>query len=122
MVDMRGHHASEPMKFLAQRRQILGQNLKKGTDGLDAILITGVPNVTYLTGFTGDSSYFVATSKNGVLVSDPRFEVQIQEDCPEFGKEQGLDLHIRPHNKTTLEAAIEVLTKAGAKTVGVEAN
>jgi Xaa-Pro aminopeptidase len=110
------------MKFLAQRRQILGQSLKKGKDGLDALLITGVPNVTYLTGFTGDSSYFVATSTNAVLVSDPRFEVQIQDECPAFGKEPGLDLHIRPHNKTTLEATIEVLTQAGATTVGVEAN
>jgi Xaa-Pro aminopeptidase len=32
-----------------------------------------------------------------------------------------VDVHIRPHDKTTDEAATEVLTKAGAKAVGLEA-
>src|SRR5262249_49912271 len=106
------------MNYLAQRRQTLARNIKK--DGVDALLVTSAVNVTYLTGFTGDSSYFVATAKHTILVSDDRFETQIREECPEVGKPQGIDLHVRPHNKTTLEAAVEVLTKAGAKAVGVE--
>jgi Xaa-Pro aminopeptidase len=109
------------MNYLAQRRAALTRALKK--DGLDAFLITGPVNVTYLTGFTGDSSYVVITARHTVLISDPRFQEQIEEECAELKKPgSGLDLHVRPHTKTTLEAAAEVLTKAGAKSVGVEGN
>jgi Xaa-Pro aminopeptidase len=73
-------------------------------------------NVTYLTGFTGDSSFFALTPKNEIVVSDTRFEGQVAEECA------GLEAHIRPHTRTTLEAAAEVLTKSGAKAVGVEGN
>ena len=108
------------MNYLAQRRLALTRNLKK--DGAEALLVTGEVNVTYLTGFTGDSSYLVVTAKQAVLVSDDRFEAQIREDCPEVGKPGGIDLHVRPHDKTTTEAAAEVLAKLGVRGVGVEAN
>ena len=83
---------------------------------LDGFLVTAAVNVTYLTGFTGDSSYFAALPKHDTLISDTRFEEQVKEECPD------LDAVIRGHNKTTLEAAAEVLTKAGARNVGVEGN
>lgn len=102
------------MDYLIQRRQNLVKTLKK--DNIDAILVTHPVNVTYLTGFTGDSSYLVATGKQVVLVSDSRFDEQIKEECP------GLEVHIRPHDQTTVEAAVEVLTKAGVKAVGLEAD
>jgi Xaa-Pro aminopeptidase len=102
------------MDYLTQRRQSLVKSLKK--DSVDAILVTHPVNVAYLTGFTGDSSYLVATSKQFILVSDARFEEQIKEECP------GLEVHIRPHNQTTVEAAAEVLTNVGAKAVGLEAD
>lgn len=102
------------MDYLTQRRQALVKNLKK--DGVDAILVTHPVNVTYLTGFTGDSSYLVATARQFILVSDSRFDEQIKEECP------GLEAHIRPHDQTTVEAAVEALTKAGVKAVGLEAD
>jgi Xaa-Pro aminopeptidase len=108
------------MNYVALRRQTLVRGFKQ--DGLDALLVTAPVNVTYLTGFTGDSSYFVLTPKTAVLVSDQRYEDQIKEECPELKKETGFDLHVRPHTKSVLEAAAEVLGKTGAKTVGVEGN
>src|SRR5262245_46015534 len=130
------------MNYLLQRRQTLAQNLKKNS--LDAFLVTSAVNVTYLTGFTGDASFYAGLPRHGVLVSDPRFEEQIKEECfgleeggkeadhptayPRAirakapGKDEGLEAYIRPHNKTTYEAAADVLTKAGAKTVGIEGN
>jgi Xaa-Pro aminopeptidase len=108
------------MNFLSIRRQTLLRNVRQ-KDGPDAVLITCPVNVTYLTGFTGEASYFVATTKSAVLVTDQRFEAQAKEECPEVDKPaRELELHVRPHNKTTLEAAIEVLTKGGAKAVAVE--
>jgi Xaa-Pro aminopeptidase len=128
------------MNYLAQRRQAVARALKR--EGLDALLITAPVNVTYLTGFTGEASYLVLTARHAILVSDPRFEEQIKEECiappeekaeekpgsyprtikPRAAKDDGLEAYIRPHHKTTAEAAVEVLTKAGAKAVGVEEN
>ena len=51
-----------------------------------AVMVTCPVNVTYLTGFTAEASYFIATPKASVLVSDQRFETQIKEECPEAGK------------------------------------
>jgi Xaa-Pro aminopeptidase len=127
------------MNYLLQRRQSLIQSFKK--QSLDGFLVTNPVNVTYLTGFTGDSSFLVVTPKTGILISDPRFEQQIKEECfvPDEGKggehasnyprtikakgpgkDEGLEAHIRSHTKTIYEAAAEVLTKTGAKSVGVE--
>lgn len=109
------------MNYLALRRQTLIQQLKK--HGVDALLITEPTNVCYLTGFTGGSSYFLLTAKQAVIVTDPRFEVQVREECPELSGEKpgaDLDIHVRPHNKTTPETAAELLTKFGSRNVGVE--
>ena len=102
------------MNYLVQRRSVLTQTLKG--HNLGGFLVTTPVNVTYLSGFTGDDSFYAALPKGGVLVSDTRFEGQIGEECP------GLDAVIRGHNKTTLEAAAELLTKSGVKAVGVEGN
>jgi Xaa-Pro aminopeptidase len=102
------------MDYLTQRRQNLVKTLKK--DSVDAVLVTHPVNVTYLTGFTGDSSFLVASAKQVVLISDARFDEQIKEECP------GLEVHIRPHDQTTVEAAVDVMTKMGVKAIGLEAD
>lgn len=101
------------MDYLNQRRQALLRDLKK--DKVEVLLVTNEVNVTYLTGFTGDSSYVIATPRQFILISDTRFEQQISEEC------QGIEVVIRPHDQTTLEAAAAELIKTGAKTVGLEA-
>jgi Xaa-Pro aminopeptidase len=102
------------MNYPLQRRQALAQTLTKNS--LDAFLVTKPENVTYLTGFTGDSSFYVGTATNGILVSDTRFEEQIKEECPD------VSAAIRGHNKTTHQAAAEVLTSSSAKSIGAESN
>ncbi|QJW95973.1 M24 family metallopeptidase [Frigoriglobus tundricola] len=102
------------MNYLHQRRLVLTQAFK--AKGVDAFLVTTPVNVSYLTGFTGEDSYFVINAKHEILVSDSRFDEQIKEECAD------LEAHIRPLTRTTLEAAAEVLTKIGAKSVGVEGN
>jgi Xaa-Pro aminopeptidase len=108
------------MNYLALRRQTLLRGLKTGDHPSDAILITHPANVTYLTGFTGEASYLVLSPKTAVLVTDSRFEDQAKEDCPELGKPDGLDLFVRRHDASTPEAAATVLSKTGAKAVGIE--
>ncbi len=96
----------------ARRRQRLARQLR--AEGVDAFLVTNPVNVTYLTGFTGDSSYLVLGRRHAVLVSDPRFTAQIEEECP------GLDAHIRPPVQTVAQAAAVVLGKMRAGAVGFE--
>lgn len=100
------------MDYFTQRRQAFVKNLKK--DGFDALLVTNPVNVTYLTGFTGEASYLIASAKQFILVSDARFEEQIKSEV------DGLEVHIRPHNETTPEAGAAILTKSGARSIGVE--
>jgi Xaa-Pro aminopeptidase len=102
------------MDYFTQRRQAFVKNCKK--DGFDALLVTNPVNVTYLSGFTGDSSYLIASPKQYVLVSDARFEEQIKSEVA------GIEVHIRPHTETTPEAAAAILTKSGARSIGVEAD
>jgi Xaa-Pro aminopeptidase len=100
------------MEHFARRREQLARQLH--AEGLDALLITSVVNVTYLTGFTGDSSHLVLTRDRALLVSDPRYTGQIADECP------GLPTHIRPPSQKLPEAVAEVLKLTGCHTVGFE--
>jgi Xaa-Pro aminopeptidase len=83
-------------------------------EGLDALLVSNPVNVTYLTGFTGDSSYLILSPGRTLLVSDGRFTTQLSEECP------GLETHIRPPSRTVQEVTGEVLGKLGPRGVGFE--
>ena len=63
------------MSVFALRRERLWQTAVR--EGLDVLLITSPINVTYLTGFSGDSSFLLLAKGRGLLVSDGRFSVQI---------------------------------------------
>ena len=60
---------------IEQRQARLDEVLRE--EGLDALLISSPVNVTYLTGFSGESSYLVLTRERPILVSDFRFTEQI---------------------------------------------
>jgi Xaa-Pro aminopeptidase len=80
----------------------------------DAFLITQPINVSYLTGFTGDSSYLILSSAKAILVSDGRFPTQLAEECPD------LATHIRPPAQTVTDAAAQVLKQLGTRRVEFE--
>jgi Xaa-Pro aminopeptidase len=100
--------------YPALRRQQLGSCL--GQEGVDALLITNPINVTYLTGFSGESSFLVLGAARTVLVSDTRFTQQLAEECP------GLEVHIRTAAQTVLQATADVLAKLGHRSVGLESD
>jgi Xaa-Pro aminopeptidase len=70
------------MNALAVMKRInkLLENLKES--GIDGFLISSVPNVTYLSDFTGDSSILVVTSNRCMLLTDGRYTEQAQQECP----------------------------------------
>ena len=48
--------------------------------GLDALLVTHVPNVRYLTGFSGSSALLVVSREDAVLITDFRYRTQARDE------------------------------------------
>jgi Xaa-Pro aminopeptidase len=102
------------MDYPARRRQQLVQSLPE--EGLDLLLISNPINVTYLTGFSGESSYLLVSPSRALLVSDGRFTQQLAEECP------GLDVIIRPPQQPLAQAVAATLNQFGGRSVGFESN
>ena len=100
------------MDYAARRRRRLARMLKE--ENLDALLISQPVNVTYLTGFSGDSSALILSPRRALLISDARYTTQITEECP------GLEVHIRQVSQTLQQAIAHVLHKLGCRAVGFE--
>lgn len=97
-----------------QRRERLRHAVAKAQ--AEALLVTNFTNVTYLTGFTGDDSYLLVRSDGDVIISDPRYTTQIEEECP------GLDAHIRRPGVSMLRGVVKVLKQAKIARLGLEAD
>jgi Xaa-Pro aminopeptidase len=54
---------------------------------LDAVLLTGLPNVRYVTGFTGSSALAVVTRRSEVLlITDFRYQTQVAAEVGDFAR------------------------------------
>lgn len=84
-----------------KRRDRLRRSVKDSASR--ALLVSNFVNVRYLTGFSGEDSYLVVHDAGDLLISDPRYEQQISEECP------GLSTFIRTPQVTLLDATIEQL-------------
>ncbi len=82
--------------------------------GADAALVTNEINVTYLTGFTGDSSYLWLDANRELLLSDSRYAVQLSEECPE------VEPVIRDTRIDILELAARTVPKTGCRQLALE--
>lgn len=96
-----------------KRRSKLRQLIRR--QKTDALLVTSFTNVTYLTGFTGDDSYLLVTADDAILVTDPRYTTQLEEECP------GLPLYVRDPGEPMLPATATTVKKAGVDRLGFEA-
>lgn len=50
---------------------------------VDAVLVTRLPNVRYLTGFTGSHAALLVDGRGAVLATDGRYAVQAAQECPD---------------------------------------
>src|SRR4051812_14928460 len=96
----------------APRRERLIPTLRQ--EGLNAFLISNSLNVTYLTGFTGDSTHLLLAEDRTLLVSDSRYTEQLAEECP------GLETYIRPVTETLTQAVAHAIDTLGCRSVGFE--
>jgi Xaa-Pro aminopeptidase len=102
------------MDYVPLRRQRIMDGL--GGEGPDALLVRSEVNVSYLTGFSGDSSSLLLSRDRALLISDARYTQQIADECP------GLDAAIRPPTKPALGFLVETLRAFGARTQGFESD
>lgn len=83
---------------------------------LDGFLVTDETNVSYLTGFTGDSSYLLLRPTNSVVISDFRYTTQLEEESPD------LDRTIRGSDVPLGDLTSKTIRAAGVKRLGMESN
>lgn len=102
------------MGRMEQRRDRLRRLLRK--TGAKVILVTSETNVTYLTGFTGDSSILLLDLTGELMLSDSRYTTQLEEECP------GLKLEIRKPGTTTWELTQSVIKKSKISQLAIEAD
>jgi Xaa-Pro aminopeptidase len=55
---------------------------RKPADGLDALLVSGLSNVRYLSGFTGSNAFLVVSPSTTILITDPRYTLQAAREVP----------------------------------------
>ena len=102
------------MERFFSRREKLRASLKP--DELDAFVVSAPTNVSYLTGFSGDSSVLILGRTRDVIVSDGRFTTQIAQECP--GQEARIRFPGQPMNL----AIAEVMQAQGLKRMALEAS
>lgn len=90
------------------------RRLLRGT-GAGGLLVTHPANVTYLTGFTGDSSYLLLMPCDEVMISDGRYAQQLAEECPD------LDTAIRRPGVELLPMTARVVGAAKLHQLAIEA-
>ncbi|MEZ6034105.1 MAG: Xaa-Pro peptidase family protein [Planctomycetaceae bacterium] len=99
--------------YLTRRMKLLRSMKRASVDGL---LISGIANVRYLTGFTGDSSWLFLNASDCILLSDTRYETQLATECPD------LDVEIRDSGSTIIDVAAKVFEKSQCRRPGIEAD
>ena len=50
----------------------------------DSLLVTDLTNIRYLTGFTGSAATLLVSTKDALIVSDGRYDEQLQRQCPDI--------------------------------------
>ena len=86
-----------------------------GHAGVDAMVVTNLRNVRYLTGFTGSAGHAVVTAGDAVLVTDERYGTQAPEQLAANGAP------VRAEITTTAQKDVTVAAAAGATRIGLEA-
>lgn len=89
---------------------------KLSPNQVDGLLVTSLHNIRYLTGFTGSAATLLIDKKSGLLLSDARYEEQIQQEC------LGLEAYIRPTDMKLSTGTINHITQFGWKDVAFEAS
>lgn len=100
------------MTQYATRRDRLRRRMKKSQ--LQHLLVTSEVNVTYLTGFTGDSSFLLLHPGGAIIISDSRYSEQLEEESPD------VEHDIRHSAQPIVAATARLARRVKATALGVE--
>ena len=53
---------------------------------LDGLLLTGLPNIRYLTGFSGSSALLVVTARDVLFITDFRYQTQVVQEVGDLAR------------------------------------
>jgi Xaa-Pro aminopeptidase len=98
------------MERFASRRERLRQTL-----GADALLVSSATNVSYLTGFSGDSSALLVGRESDHIISDGRFTAQLKQESAD------VEAHIRLPGQEMAPAIAAVVKTLGIPRLAFEA-
>jgi Xaa-Pro aminopeptidase len=80
---------------------------------LDSLIVSALPNVRYLSGFTGSNAVLLIGGSRPVLFTDPRYAIQAQEQAPGCA--------VRIVRGSLLAAALKLVAKKKWRQIGFEA-
>ena len=85
---------------------------------LDALLVSSLPNVRYLTAFTGSNAMVLLTPESMTLITDPRYDIQAREES----RQALLPTRVAVSKKHLWETALQAVERRKLKRVGFEAS
>ena len=69
------------MDSLMIKRRVQAVRRRLAEEGLDGLIVTGVENVRYLSGFRGQDSWVLVLPKTVTLITDSRYTEQTADEC-----------------------------------------
>jgi Xaa-Pro aminopeptidase len=88
--------------------------------GVDALLVTRLPNVRYLTGFTGSAAFLLVGPGELVFVSDGRYAEQAAEQLAAAGVDARLEIRTsQADQRQALATAAKGIARLGLEAHGV---
>ncbi len=97
------------MDYRSRQKKLLDQISAE----LDALLVTHLPNIRYLSGFTGSAGVLVAAGKNSILFTDGRYRQQ--------AKDEARNSKVAISNSSALQAAAQWIADHQLRVIGIEA-
>ncbi len=91
-----------------------------GAEDLDALLVTRLPNVRYLTGFTGSAGMLLVGARTAVFLTDGRYGEQSHEQLGAAGVDATIE--IRTVASEQLDTIAHALADTGVQRLGLEAH
>lgn len=69
-----------------RRDRLVALGARLAAEKVDALLLTSLPNIRYLTGFSGTSALALATASEVRLITDFRYETQVADEVGDTAK------------------------------------
>lgn len=93
------------------RVRIVTEKLEKMA--IDALLVTDIMNIWYLTNFTGSSGFLILTAGRSIFVTDFRYKTQAEREVIGF--------ELRIEKEKMSDSVAKFIKELGLKTIGFEA-